>query len=168
MDRYKLFQANERLAYFALHKYFSGQAFDEDLVQTAKLGLWKACLTYDPEKTRFTTYAVVCIRNEIFMGMRSKSPPCAASLDQAVSLEDGDGDALLDFLADARAGVAIQNAEFDLAQALAQCSGEQRQMLALKAAGRSQTEIGRKCGCTQSRVSRELRKARNLILGGAV
>lgn len=35
-------------------------------------------------------------------------------------------------------------------------------------AGKSQTEIGQRVGCVQSKVSRELRRACNRMLGGAV
>lgn len=61
----------------------------------------------------------------------------------------------------------MRDAEFDFLQALKQCSSEQKKMLALRLAGKSQTEIGRRVGCTQSKVSRELRRACDRMFGGA-
>lgn len=37
MDRAQLYEENERLVYFALHKYFPGYAFDEDMTQVARM-----------------------------------------------------------------------------------------------------------------------------------
>lgn len=168
MNRYKLFEENERLAYFTLHRYFPGYTIDEDLIQIAKLGLWKACLNYNPEKGQLATCAVIYIRNEVSTALRSKSPAYTSSLDQAVALEEGEGNTLLDFLADPRAAVAMRDAEFDFAQAMAQCTPQQRRIIALRIAGKSQAEIGQCVGCVQSKVSRELQRARKRILGGAV
>lgn len=44
----------------------------DDILQEGYLGLWKACLSYDKHKgTAFSTYAVPCIRTQIFMAMRN-------------------------------------------------------------------------------------------------
>jgi RNA polymerase sigma factor (sigma-70 family) len=71
----ELYEKNELLAYKVVHKMkieITGFGL-EDLFQTAKLGLWKACTTYDPKRSKFSTWAVNCIRNELLMAYRSAS-----------------------------------------------------------------------------------------------
>lgn len=43
----------------------------EDIIQEGYVGLWKACLTFDESKGyKFATYAVACIRSQIFQMFR--------------------------------------------------------------------------------------------------
>ena len=42
----------------------------EDYIQVGFIGLIKAIRNYDPEKSQFSTFATVCIKNEIFRYMR--------------------------------------------------------------------------------------------------
>lgn len=61
----QLFTQNQGLAYSYLQKhtiYLRGYD-QEDLQQEALLALWKACLTYNPKKSKFSTYATTCIAN---------------------------------------------------------------------------------------------------------
>lgn len=62
----RLFAENERLVYFCVKRYCGETNLgDEDLIQECKLALWKACLTYNTEITKFSTYAVNCIHYQI-------------------------------------------------------------------------------------------------------
>lgn len=85
-----LFEENQKLAYSTLWKYYPGYATDEDMKQEALLGLWKACITFDPGKSQFSTYAVTCIMNQIRMTLRdnSKQPP-TVSLEASLAGVDG-------------------------------------------------------------------------------
>lgn len=68
----RLFEENKELAYSYVYKSkikIPGYEL-EDLFQTALLGLWKACKTYNPKKSRFSTYATNCIKNELFVARR--------------------------------------------------------------------------------------------------
>lgn len=60
-----LFEENQSLAYSVLWKNFPTFGQDEDVKQEAFLGLWRACLTYNPSKTVFSTYAYHCIINQV-------------------------------------------------------------------------------------------------------
>ena len=68
----RLFEENEKLAYDVVHKMkLSIPTFtQEDLFQTAKVGLWRACKTYDEQRSKFSTWAVACITNELLMAYR--------------------------------------------------------------------------------------------------
>ena len=46
---------------------FSSQKSDlEDCIQVGLIGLLKAIRNYDPDQSKFSTFATVCIKNEIF------------------------------------------------------------------------------------------------------
>lgn len=73
MHKEQLFDDNMNLAYSYVHK--SGIRIpgytQEDLFQTALIGLWKACRTFDSQKgIKFSTYATNCIKNELLMALR--------------------------------------------------------------------------------------------------
>ena len=70
-DKEKLFNENTKLVHYVINKSFQGlktyiSGYDyEDIVQVGNIGLWKACLSYNPDKSKFTTYAIRIIYNEI-------------------------------------------------------------------------------------------------------
>lgn len=108
MTAEELYLANELLVYHVLKKLFPNKQFDEDLQQVGRLGLWKACNTYDKDASKFSTYACSCIRNELIMHMRvltaqKRAPKDAftVSLDQgAYKSEDLESVILSDIVAD--------------------------------------------------------------------
>lgn len=61
---------NMNLVYYCVHKYYQSWCKDEDIIQTGMEGLCKAAATWDESKSKFSTYAVRCIRNEINMYFR--------------------------------------------------------------------------------------------------
>lgn len=67
----RLFEENIRMAYSVLWKHYPQHGNDEDMKQEALLGLWRACMTFDPAKSQFSTYATTCILNQIRMAIRS-------------------------------------------------------------------------------------------------
>lgn len=71
-DAERLYRENEKLVHGALHRYFPTLAFDEDIQQVAGIGLWKACLNYDADRSRFSTAAYKFITNEVRMELRKK------------------------------------------------------------------------------------------------
>lgn len=72
-DAERLYLENEKLIYGALQQYFPALAFDEDIQQVAGIGLWKACLSYQEDRARFSTAAYKFIANEVRMELRRKS-----------------------------------------------------------------------------------------------
>lgn len=68
-----LIERNLRLVAHIAKKYsYSGQD-PEDIISVGTIGLIKAIDSYKPEhKTRFATYAVKCLQNEILMYFRSQ------------------------------------------------------------------------------------------------
>lgn len=71
-DAERLYLENEKLIYGALYQYFPALASDEDIQQIAGIGLWKACLNYDADKSCFSTAAYKFIRNEVLNELRKR------------------------------------------------------------------------------------------------
>jgi len=70
------FLENEALTTYTVNHYFPdqpGYRYD-DLIGAARLGLWKACLSFDPSLgTRFSTFAIRCIANEVKLFLRQEA-----------------------------------------------------------------------------------------------
>lgn len=95
-----------------IRKYTALNA-NEDIVQEGLLGLWKAALHFDTDSgNRFPTFAVQCIRNQIWQGERRK---LRGNIPDAVSLEERiDADTkmtFMDLLRDENAGRPFEDTE---------------------------------------------------------
>lgn len=68
-----LIERNLRLVAHIVKKYQSGGDDTEDLLSIGTIGLIKAVVTFDPDKSvRLGTYAARCIENEVLMHLRAK------------------------------------------------------------------------------------------------
>ena len=68
-----LIERNLRLAAHIVKKYQSMEEDTEDLLSSGTIGLIKAVVTFNPDKSvRLGTYAARCIENEILMYLRTK------------------------------------------------------------------------------------------------
>jgi RNA polymerase sigma factor (sigma-70 family) len=47
----------------------------DDYIQVAAIGMMKACENYDETKSKFSTYAIVCIRNALKNHLRKENKP---------------------------------------------------------------------------------------------
>ena len=61
----EFFEANMLLVPFTINKFFPALANDEDAFQEGYIALWKACLGYDSDQMKFSTYAVCSIKNAV-------------------------------------------------------------------------------------------------------
>lgn len=62
----QLFLENEKLIHFVLKDIHTNKIEYEDLESIGRIGLWKACTSYDSQNGMFSTYSVECIKNEIY------------------------------------------------------------------------------------------------------
>ena len=156
----ELYFENEALVYHVLNKKFPMSRFDDDFQQIARLGLWKACLRYDETKSKFSTYAVPAIENEIKMELRKMSrKPIEISLDDLIRDTSDDTDGLTIF------GICMgdQDVEFvDAIWADKELTERQKRILSLLYDGMVQADIAREIGISQTMVSREVAKIRNI------
>jgi len=66
-DPAHLFLANQRLVPFIVNKYFRPDTRElrDEMDQEGRIALWNACLSYNPSKGAFGTYAGAAIRHRI-------------------------------------------------------------------------------------------------------
>lgn len=150
----ELYLANERLVYGAIGKYFPTCRNDEDTGQVGKIGLWKACLSYDPSRcSTFSVYAYQCIRNEVLMDFRKRSSN-ARFYKTYLSLDEK----LDDDLSQVNFSELLMDCTNDgwLDRTGFVCSLDQRQTMILGylILGYTQKEISEKIGLCQPSISR--------------
>lgn len=151
----KLFQENIRLAYWTVSRYYPALITDEDIKQEALLGLWKACLTYNKEKSQFSTYAVKCISSQILMALRKRNRWTrleAVSLDEHL---DEDGELTLAGMVSDPAG-SIEDSGVFIEAFIHTLNERDRKVVELKLQGLKQKEAAKELGITQSYYSRLL------------
>lgn len=74
MDNKQRYKENEKLVYYVLRKSFPALLTDEDMIQEAKIGLWKACIAFREEKGySFSSYAYKVIYNAILSALKKNS-----------------------------------------------------------------------------------------------
>lgn len=76
-DPDRTIKENEPLIYYILRKKMNRDdlVYDEDVVQMARFGIFKAWKSYDPNKSAWATYMTKCVTNEIFMELRRRRYP---------------------------------------------------------------------------------------------
>lgn len=144
----QLYHDNERLVYFMLHRHFPQLVHDEDIVQCGKMGLWKACMSFDKSKSRFATYAIVCIRNEVLTELRKRDTKgiITVSLDGRASYNDTDAPlTLAEVIPDERDLYADIESENLIYSVLNSLEGRTKEIFDLMLRGYSQKKNRRYC-----------------------
>lgn len=150
-----LYLKNERLVHFVLSRSFYDKLQDEDTQQIGRIGLWRACLTFvRTGKSKFSTYACKCIKNEILMQVR-KNMAKKRDMPVPVSLN-----APVPWIAQDRFASTVgeivsgsPDVDFvDLDELLAGLTKGERRAICLTAAGFSQKEIAAITGGTPGSV----------------
>ena len=162
------FESNMNLVYLVLHQMnlVSDPEFD-DIVQEGSLGLLKACDTFEPsEGFKFSTYACICIRNNILMYLRTRrrqSKMKTISSDTFIINPRDPQEAIrmIDLLEDPGSSVDSKVATSLLIGALKSECPRYKEILRLTYEGYNQREIGERLGVSQSCVSRIQSKLRS-------
>lgn len=156
-----LFERNIKLTHFVVNKLKSLFPEDEleDVRSVARVGLWKACLTYNNDRdTTFSTYAIKVIRNEVLLYYRSNRAQyynVALSLDEEVTDKNGKcwGETRGAYIADAHT-IDDVIGRLHMDEIKSKCSPITQAYLG----GMTQVNIAKKHGITQSYVSRLIKK----------
>lgn len=164
--RDKLIEHNLRLVVHVIKKYQSSGFDKEDLQSIGTIGLVKAVDSYNSSSgTRFATYAVKCIQNEIFMFFRNqKKYGCEVSLNDVVDV-DKDGNSLtymdIIFLEDTIADDLDKKIKINkaLEYIKAELDERERQILVMRyglgnTKAYTQREVAKMLGISRSYVSR--------------
>lgn len=156
---------NENLVYFVVNKYFPDLRCDEDVVQTGRIGLWKACINYNGAKSKFSTYAVQCILNEIRFELRKRAKMQKfgkiVSLDEPLYFDDeGNAVTFAHLVPDPSDDYCT--IDYDLSFLNDKLSERDIKVFKLSVDGFSATEIGQIFGYTRAWASRIIKKARTI------
>lgn len=87
----KLFNENENIAYKIASKYYKTGYWDfDESIQIARMGLWKACLIWDPNKFRLSTLAYNIINRDFidFDRQQKRQPDILFNLEDNCVTED--------------------------------------------------------------------------------
>lgn len=153
---------NQNLVRFVIKKFFPDFYDDEDVFQVGWIGLWKACISYDSSKSKFSTFAVRCIINEIRMELRSRAKLWQfgdiASLDEPMYFDkDGNAVTLAHLTPDPSDDYSVIH--YDLSFLNSKLSERDIEVLKLNIYGFTTPEIGRAYGRTRSWASRIIKRA---------
>lgn len=144
-----LFHENIKLVYWLIKKYYPQYIYDDDVTQCGMIGLWKASKSYDPEKSKFATYAGKCILNEIGIHFRKENKQkqsVCVSLDELVNISnEGDEVSRYDLIQDYTQLFCMDTCNL---------TDIELKILHLKSKGYNDTEIGNQLNLSQSYVCR--------------
>lgn len=166
-DQYILFEKNQDLGYHFLHKYYPIHATNPDMQQVVMLGLWKACLKFDPSRgLKLSTFAYRCMRNELLMYLRKDdmSRQIKANVTVlSINAEMEGGDSFEEILGSGDFTNAVDE-KIDLERMLDSLPNRQKRMLIMRNIDdMSQQQIGVLEKCSRSRVSRLITTAREQL-----
>lgn len=167
-DKKKLVEDNVNLVRYIVLKKFNIPYKDSDeYVSDGFWGLIKAAETYNPAKGfKFSTYAGICITNEILMTMRkNKKQQNVYSLDEPIFTRDKDGSEIslddlipADTIKDFERIELKEEVERAINMILNCFNGITRLALLYNVSGMNQYEISSKIHTSQSYISRVLRR----------
>ncbi len=154
MRKQQLIEDNMNLVYHLISKEYPTYVHDEDIVQCGMLGLCKAAEKWDDSKSKFSTFAMFCIRSEIQTEFRRRAKHQGIlSLDYEI--DDGEGGT-------STFGEIITGDEdvsyFDIGIDLTKLNKTERQIAELLPTGMSQVDIAKKLGITKQYVWSTIRK----------
>ena len=152
----ELYLANEKLVHYVLNKHFFHKQLDEDYKQIARIGLWNACLKYNPDIGSFSSFACQCIMNEIKMDIRKASSSCRngqdyifMSIDQPIKSLDASDVNVSDLV------VGESNEGFLDLDGYWKClTQKEKSVIVGLIDGKNQTQIAKDIGVSRAYVSR--------------
>ena len=166
MDKAKLVEENMKLAHYVARKYMNSMAVEyEDLYQQCCVGLVRAANSYREDcETKFSTYSVFCMENEMRMIYRKKFKEygkIACSLESEIILPSGKAVELSELLVDEASNFEESLINNDTLERLmtALSSREREIVIQNYILDYDQKIISKLMGCTQSNVSRILKNA---------
>lgn len=139
-----LFEDNQNLVYSIVHKYFKIPYLIDDITQCGMMGLHIATQTFDKNKGfKFSTYAYVCIRNEIITFLKKNlNKNTLYSLDECIIDE------------------SIEESTMESIELISHLNKKEREIAILKMNGLTYKEIGERFNCSKQRVEAIMRKIR--------
>lgn len=160
MTKQQLIEDNMNLVYRLIHREYPTYIHDEDLIQCGMLGLCNAADKWDESKSAFSTFATICIRNEIKYEFRKRAKQQGIlSLDYEIK----NGDTTCDFVTLGDLIVGEEDVPYvDLTPVYKHMNEEERRICELALTGLSGREIGEIVGRSHEFVYQVIRKFKSL------
>ena len=158
----ELYLANERLAHWVLAKYYYRRQMDEDLQQVARLGLWKACISFkEGSEFTFSSYASRVMLNELSNYFRNASRTCRDNYsDISLSTIVSDDGMTLEMALPGDMDVQFM----DLNGFWKSLTSKEKKIVTMLMQGLTNREIGKIIGVSNQRISEIRLKAKQKFL----
>lgn len=157
-EQRELAENNYSLVYFFLNKH--GIPIEE-YHGAACVGLCKAAERFDAERGAFSTYAMWCIKNEVYHQMRTERKLVTAVSMDAEMTEDGFS--LVDIIEDKMNTADCSTMMSCIMEEIDRLRPSERRAILMSMNGAKQRHIGAELGVSQVRVSRLLGSARRKL-----
>lgn len=153
MTKQQLIEDNMNLVYSLVSREYPTYLSDEDIIQSGMLGLCKAAEKWDESKSKFSTFAIICIRSEIQAEFRRRAKHQGIlSLDYEID-NDGERTTFGDFI------VGEEDVGyFDIGIALDSLTAREREIAELLTTDMEQKAIADKLGVTKQYIWKVKRK----------
>lgn len=164
MQSENLVTENMGLVYYLANRFYHPQVDREDIASIGSIGLIKASRSFEEDKgKKFSTFASVCIKNEIMMAFK-KERGVTSSLDDPVKTES-ENLTVLDLVPsnvsvddDIDRIFAIQELRKAIEKLPARYKFIVKAYYGIDCEAMTQAEVAKYLGCTQSNVQRILRE----------
>ena len=173
-EQQKLVLDNQKLVYHVIKRLNLYNKL-EDYFDIGLIGLCKAAQTFKPENgSRFSTYAYVCIRNDILMEIRNENRQCdayAISFSSIISSSKDNDLSLEDILSDYELENDILNREelISLITSIEKLNEEDKTIINLYFyQNKTQKQIAQILNMSQAQASRRIQRALNNLRKGGL
>lgn len=173
-EQQKLVLDNQKLVYHVIKRLDLYNKL-EDYFDIGLIGLCKAAQTFKPENgSRFSTYACVCIRNDILMEIRNENRQCdayAISFSSIISSSKDNDLSLEDILSDYELENDILNREelISLITSIEKLNEEDKTIINLYFyQNKTQKQIAQILNMSQAQASRRIQRALNNLRKGGL
>lgn len=166
-EQKKLVEDNHSLIYLVIRNM--GLQI-EDNYDLAAIGLCKAAINYNSEKYVFSTYACICIKNEIMHDYRARNMSKRALNESLISYDapillrdDGEKISLLEQI---KSNASVENEALSRVmydEVVEQLGDTDSKVLPFFKIGLKQAEIAKIMGVTQANISRVKRRVENIL-----
>jgi RNA polymerase sigma factor (sigma-70 family) len=156
VTKQQLIEDNMMLVYDLVHREYPTYIHDEDVIQCGMLGLCKAADKWDETKSKFSTFAIICIRSEIQAEFRKRAKHQGVlSLD----FETKTGDAPCDTVRLIDLVVGDEDVPyFDIGVNLDFLTAREREVAELLTTGMCQVDVAKKLGVSKQYIWKVKRK----------
>lgn len=164
LTKQQLIEDNMMLVYDLVHREYPTYIHDEDIIQCGMLGLCKAAEKWDESKSKFSTFAIICIRSEIQMEFRKRAKHQGIlSLDYEVDNGEGGTCTFGDYL------VGEEDVSyFDIGINLNCLTDREKEVAELLTSGMNQVDAAKKLGVSRQyiwQVKRKIKSMRGYVDG---